>query len=85
MNRDKSEREERKLTGTVTQEMLRGWNEAYENSRERKLAALALSKSALNAVAFSQEKANAMHQKFSVEVKTMDVTDQKSSGRCWGS
>lgn len=71
------------MTGTVTAKMIQDWNAAYENSNERKLAALALSKSSLNAVAFSQEKANAMHQKFSVEVKTMDVTNQESSGRCW--
>ena len=71
------------MNGTITKKMIQDWNEAFENSRERKLASLALSKSALNAVAFSQEKANAMHQKFSVEVKTMDVTDQQSSGRCW--
>ena len=64
------------MIGTVTEKMIQEWTEAYENSPERKLAALALSKSALNAVAFSQEKANAMHQKFSVEVKTME--DRKS-------
>lgn len=71
------------MTGKVTDQMIQAWNGEYEANRERKLAALALSKSSLNAVAFSQEKANAMHQKFSVEVKTMEVADQKHSGRCW--
>ena len=71
------------MNGTVTEKLIQEWTGHFEGSRERQLAALALSKSSLNAVAFSQEKANAMHPKFSVEVKTMDVTDQKSSGRCW--
>ena len=71
------------MNGTVTEKLIQEWTGYFEGSRERQLAALALSKSSLNAVAFSQEKANAMHPKFSVEVKTMDVTDQKSSGRCW--
>lgn len=46
-------------------------------------ATLALSKSELNNVAFVSSHANAMRQKFSVEVPTLEVTNQKSSGRCW--
>ncbi len=71
------------MSGIVSEKLIQSWSEDYASCRERQLAALALSKSSLNAVAFSQEKANAMHPRFSVEVKTMDVTDQKSSGRCW--
>ncbi len=67
----------------ITDEKLRLWNEILDNSRERQLAALALSKSEMFNVAFSQTNANAMHQHFSVEIKTMDVTDQARSGRCW--
>ncbi len=67
----------------ITDADLRLWNESFKNSAERRLAALALSKSELYDVAFSQSDANAMHQLFSVEIKTMDVTNQFKSGRCW--
>lgn len=47
------------------------------------IATLALSKSELNSVAFCSKGAGAMRQKFSVEVPTLEVTNQKASGRCW--
>lgn len=50
---------------------------------ERRIATLALSKSELNSVAFCSKGAGAMRQKFSVEVPTLEVTNQKASGRCW--
>ena len=56
------------MSGIVSEKLIQSWSEDYASCRERQLAALALSKSSLNAVAFSQEKANAMHPRFSVEV-----------------
>ncbi len=67
----------------VTFSHLDAFNHDYEQSAERQLATLALSKSELNNVAFVSSRANAMRQKFSVEVPTLEVTNQKSSGRCW--
>lgn len=67
----------------VTDSLLNRFGADYEASAERHLATLALSKSELSSVAFSSKGANAMRQKFSVEVPTLDVTNQKSSGRCW--
>ena len=67
----------------VTFSHLDAFNHDYEQSAERQLATLALSKSELNNVAFVSSHANAMRQKFSVEVPTLEVTNQKSSGRCW--
>ncbi|MBR6030242.1 MAG: C1 family peptidase [Clostridia bacterium] len=67
----------------ITAAQLADWTKAYQASRERQMAALALSKAELNSVAFSQERANAMHRRFSLEVPTMEVTDQQHSGRCW--
>lgn len=67
----------------VTDSLLHRFGADYEASAERHLATLALSKSELSSVAFSSKGANAMRQKFSVEVPTLDVTNQKSSGRCW--
>ena len=37
----------------------------------------------LNSVAFCSKGAGAMRQKFSVEVPTLEVTNQKAGGRCW--
>ena len=67
----------------ITDSLLNRFGADYEASAERHLATLALSKSELSSVAFSSKGANAMRQKFSVEVQTLDVTNQKSSGRCW--
>ena len=67
----------------VTQEQLSRWSAAYQSSAERQLATLALAKADLNDVAFVPAAAQAMRQKFSLEIPTMEVTNQKSSGRCW--
>ena len=67
----------------VTDSLLNRFGADYEASAERHLATLALSKSELSSVAFSSKGANAMRQKFSIEVPTLEVTNQKSSGRCW--
>ena len=67
----------------ITSAQLAQWEERYQASPERRLATLALSKSELNSVAFVNKSAGALRHKFSIDIKTMDVTDQKSSGRCW--
>ena len=60
----------------VTDSLLNRFGADYEASAERHLATLALSKSELSSVAFSSKGANAMRQKFSVEVPTLEVTNQ---------
>ena len=67
----------------ITSSQLAQWDERYQASPERRLATLALSKSELNSVAFVGKSAGALRHKFSIDIETMDVTDQKSSGRCW--
>lgn len=67
----------------ITQEHLADYSAHFENNRERQLAAMALSKGELNSAAFVSRAAFAMRQKFSVDIPTMSVTNQKSSGRCW--
>lgn len=67
----------------VTSSLLQSFGADYEASAERRIATLALSKSELNSVAFCSKGAGAMRQKFSVEVPTLEVTNQKASGRCW--
>ncbi len=67
----------------LSSEQLQSYNDAYQASERNQLATLALSKSDLNNVAFCPRAADKMRQKFSLEIPTMEVTNQKSSGRCW--
>ena len=67
----------------VTDKALKTWSKAYQGSTERKLATMALAKSDLNSVDVVSSSAQEMRQKFSVEIKTIEVTNQKRSGRCW--
>ncbi|MBR6953826.1 MAG: C1 family peptidase [Clostridia bacterium] len=67
----------------ITFRQLDQWGKAWRESGERQLAAMALSSTRLMDVAFSQQAANAMHQRFSLELETLPVTNQKASGRCW--
>ena len=67
----------------ITHEQLSAWSEAYRKSPERQLATLSLSKANLADVAFVSSQAGALRPKFSIDIETMEVTNQKSSGRCW--
>ena len=67
----------------ITEKQLSTWNESYEKDQRYQLATLALSKTNMADIAFVPENANTLRQKFSVNIKTLDVANQKSSGRCW--
>ena len=67
----------------ITETQLTSWNESYRNDQHYQLAALALSKANMADVAYVTTAAKDMRQKFSVNIKTMEVANQKSSGRCW--
>ena len=67
----------------ITDKMLSSWNESYSNDQKYQLAELALSKTDMADVAYVSSKANKLSQKFSIDIKTMGVANQKSSGRCW--
>ena len=66
----------------ITAELLSRFNSKAQDSQV-KLARHALSKAALNDVAFVPAGANRLRHKFSLEIPTLTVTNQKSSGRCW--
>ena len=67
----------------VTQTALKNWSKAYQASPERQIATMALFRSDMNQVDMCSEAAFRMRHKFSVEIKTLEVTNQKHSGRCW--
>ena len=67
----------------ITDAQLSAWNESFQNDQRYQLAALALSKANMADVAFVPAAANDLRQKFSVNIKTLEAANQKSSGRCW--
>ncbi len=67
----------------VTTDQIGKWSKKYGKSKERQIAKLALSKTDLNEVIYVSEASFAMRQKFSIDIETMEVTDQMRSGRCW--
>ena len=67
----------------VTDEMLARCEKAARENPMNRLARRALSKCAAEDAAFVQEAAARLRHKFSLEIETLPVTNQKSSGRCW--
>lgn len=67
----------------ITEDLLEKWTAGFRGCPQRQLATLALAKSDISDVAFVSKGAFAMRQKFSLEIPTMEVTNQQASGRCW--
>ena len=67
----------------ITPDLLNEFSSTFVTDYSHHLATMALSKSELNKVAFSSSDAFKLRHKFSVEIPTMEVTNQKQSGRCW--
>lgn len=67
----------------VSCEQLAKWSDSYQACPQRQLATLALARTALNDVTYVSSAAFQMRQKFSIDIETLDVTNQQASGRCW--
>jgi len=67
----------------ITPEQLAAWSQSYNGSESRQIATLAMSKTGLNDVCYVSRAAFAMRQKFSIDIKTLPVTNQMHTGRCW--
>ncbi len=67
----------------VTPEKLQAFKVNFNSSRTLRAAANAVSKTSLADAAFCGMEAAKLHHHFSIEIPTMDATNQKSSGRCW--
>ena len=78
-----SEKEAKCMSVCVSEQLLSQWSEAYRNSPERQMATMALSRSDLNSVDVVPNQAAKMRHKFSLNLETLPVTNQKQSGRCW--
>lgn len=71
------------MSTEITKKQLERWSEKFNACPLRRMATRALAKAEMADVAFVSEGAFAMRQKFSIDIPTMDVTNQQSSGRCW--
>lgn len=67
----------------IKKTQLEAYSDAYQNDKMSQMATLALSKTDLNDAIFSLDGANKMNHMFSIDIKTMPVTNQEKSGRCW--
>ncbi len=67
----------------ITEKQLNAWSMAYQSSRERQLSTMALSRSDIQDIAYVCSGEDRMRHKFSLEIPTLPVTNQKKSGRCW--
>ena len=67
----------------LTLEDLRQAEDAFMSDRASRIMQLACSKSPIHSVVYDPNRRAKARREFSVEIKTMDATNQKSSGRCW--
>ena len=67
----------------VTGEMLGQLEQNYESSKLLKAMTNALAKNSVDAIACVPSSFQNTSFKFSVDIPTMEVTNQKQSGRCW--
>lgn len=67
----------------VSSEMLSKFEESYESSKLLKAMTNALAKNSVDAIAFVPSSSKNTSFKFSIDIPTMEVTNQKQSGRCW--
>lgn len=71
------------LSIAVTKDMISEYKKRYQANKYNLAVTNAVTKSGINAVAYNNEVPARMLNRFSIEIETMKVTNQKSSGRCW--
>ncbi len=67
----------------ITTKQLKEFKKDYLKDEKNKIIRHALSKCDINDVAYSLDDRASMDFKFDLEIKTLPVTNQKASGRCW--
>ena len=71
------------ITGALDQERSNEIKQKYEANKSNVVIRHALSRNPLSEVIFDSSSLKGVHHHFSINLKTMNVTNQKSSGRCW--
>ena len=67
----------------LDKETLSKLNKNYKDDKKNDVIRHALSKSKLLDIIYVNETNNEIENKFSIDIKTMRVCNQKQSGRCW--
>lgn len=69
--------------GQITRKDIERYAKAYHQDPVKPVTAHAIARSGLQAAAFRNESLREIRPVFSIDIKTMPVTNQKASGRCW--
>ena len=69
--------------GSISTLKLAKLQQKYESDAKNTIIRHALSASTMNQIAKTLDKADEVDYSFSLDIKTMPVTNQKQSGRCW--
>lgn len=67
----------------IDETTLQKWQENYELEKSHFITKQALAKNAINSICINQQQINKMEQLFNINLETLPVTNQESSGRCW--
>lgn len=68
---------------SISSQDLEHYRKQYTSDPVSKVAASAVSKSEIDKICFDKSRVSAVGQKFSLDLPTLEATDQKESGRCW--
>ncbi len=71
------------MSQSITLENIKEFRSSYQSNPISRIATKAASKASVNDICYDTEHAKKMNHKFSIDIPTMPVTNQKSSGRCW--
>ncbi len=74
---------EEKVLGSLDKERTEEILKNYENDKSNLLLRHALSRNAISSVIFDSSSLKDVDTKFSIDIKTLPVANQRQSGRCW--
>lgn len=69
--------------GGISSEMLSKYKQNYKNTAYDKAVSNAMGAASINMLALNQENLRNLDTNFSIEVKSVGITNQQRSGRCW--
>lgn len=67
----------------VSYQTIQAMNQNYEKDLHQKAMRRALAKNPIDSIAYVTESEQKTQFKFSIDIETLPVTNQKASGRCW--
>ena len=71
------------MKNEITESVLKKFADEYENDPVQKAVRRVLYRTKLNEAALVQENEGKIADRFSIDIKTLPVTNQRQSGRCW--